>query len=313
MFVPHRLSAVIIILVTSGPAFTHGSPLVRAEANDNRRAAGTVRDGVLTIGLEARQATWYPDGNQKPGTSIEAFGEVGGSPTVPGPLLRMPAGTEIRASLRNSLSDTITFYVPAKLSRATYADHLDSLVVPPGEIRLLRVRAMEPGTYMYRAVSGRRGIGRAVLRIDKLLGGALVVDPAGVSGAPRDRVLVMQALSLTNDSTAASPVMAINGRSWPHTERLLATVGDTLRWRVINASPEIHPMHLHGFYYRVEAFDVEARDSEESRPSLGSMVVTQRMPPASTMALSWVGEREGNWLFHCHFQRHIVPHQPLAK
>jgi FtsP/CotA-like multicopper oxidase with cupredoxin domain len=93
----------------------------------------------------------------------------------------------------------------------------------------------------------------------------------------------------------------------------LATVGDTLRWRVINASPEFHPMHLHGFFYRVEAFDAEAGNSEDGPSSLGQKVVTQRMPPASTMALSWVAERKGNWLFHCHFQRHILPHQPLTE
>jgi FtsP/CotA-like multicopper oxidase with cupredoxin domain len=313
MVIPHKLSVGIVILVTSASAFPHGSSPVRAEANDNRRAAGTFRNGVLTVALEVRAATWYPDGDQLPGASVEAFGEVGKTPSVPGPLLRVPAGTQIRASLRNSLPrDTITFYLPAKLSRNAPSDQLDSLVVPPGADRPLRISSTRPGTYLYRAVSGRRGTGRQVLRIDALLGGALVVDSAGVTGPSRDRVMVMQALSLTSDTTALSPVMAINGRSWPHTERLLASFGDKIRWRVINASPEIHPMHLHGFYYRVDAFDSESDNSADGALSSGKMVVTQRMPPASTMAISWVPERAGNWLFHCHFQRHIVPHQPLT-
>jgi FtsP/CotA-like multicopper oxidase with cupredoxin domain len=313
MSIQHKLSAAIVILVTSASAVPHGSSPVRAGANDNRRAAGTFRNGVLTVALEAREATWYPDGDQLPGTSVEAFGEVGKTPSVPGPLLRVPAGTEIRASLKNSLPrDTITFYIPARLSRNAPPDQLDSLVVPPGEGRPLRIRSTRPGTYLYRAVSGRRGTGRQVLRIDALLGGALVVDSAGVIGRPRDRVMVMQALSVTSDTTALSPVMAINGRSWPHTERLLAAVGDKLRWRLINASTEIHPMHLHGFYYRVDAFDTESGNPADGASSSGQMVVTQRMPPASTMALSWVPERAGNWLFHCHFQRHIMPHQPLT-
>ena len=314
MVTSHKLSATIIILVTSVGAFPHGSPLVRAEANDNRRAAGTLRDGVLTVALEAREANWYPDGDRLPGTSVEAFGEIGKNPRVPGPLLRMPAGTEIRASLRNSLPrDTITFYIPARLNRNASPDQLDSLIVPPGEIRPLRISATQPGTYLYRAVSGRRGTGRQVLRMDGLLGGALVIDSAGVTGTPRDRVMVMQQFGNPNEAPALPRVMSINGRSWPHTERLSASVGDTLRWRVINASPEIHPMHLHGFYYRVEAFDSEAGNSEDGPSSKGQMVVTERMPPASTMALSWVPERAGNWLFHCHFQRHILPHQPLTE
>jgi FtsP/CotA-like multicopper oxidase with cupredoxin domain len=314
VIVPHKLSAATILLVTSVGAFPDGSPNGRAEANDNRRAAGIFRDGVLTVALEAREATWYPDGDQLPGTSVEAFGEIGGSPSVPGPLLRVAAGTEIRGSLRNSLPrDTITFYVPAKLSRDTPSDQLDSLIVPPGAVRPLQISAMRPGTYLYRAVSGRRGTGRAALHIDGLLGGALVVDSAGVTGVPRDRIMVMQGFGDPSEAPELPRVMAINGRSWPHTERLSATVGDTLRWRIINASPEFHPMHLHGFYYRVEAFDVEGGDAEDRPSSPGRMVVTQRMPPASTMAVSWVAERAGNWLFHCHFQRHILPHQPLAE
>ena len=113
--------------------------------------------------------------------------------------------------------------------------------------------------------------------------------------------------------TGPPPVMAINGRSWPHTERLNATVGDTLRWRLINISPQFHPdLHLHGFFYRVDAFDMETRSPGEPPIPSGRMVVTQRMPPASTMSVSWVPERAGNWLFHCHFQQHVIPHRPIG-
>ena len=30
-------------------------------------------------------------------------------------------------------------------------------------------------------------------------------------------------------------------------------VGEAAHWRVINASVAIHPMHLHGFYFRVDS------------------------------------------------------------
>jgi manganese oxidase len=36
------------------------------------------------------------------------------------------------------------------------------------------------------------------------------------------------------------------------------------------------------------------------------MVVTQRLTPFSAMSLTWVPERAGNWLFHCHFQVHVA-------
>ena len=45
--------------------------------NDNRQPAGSLRDGVLTVALVARQGLWRPDGNADPGVNIMAFGAEG--------------------------------------------------------------------------------------------------------------------------------------------------------------------------------------------------------------------------------------------
>ncbi len=42
--------------------------------NDNRIGAGKLRDGVLTLHLEARKGTLHPRGKDGPGFQIEAFG-----------------------------------------------------------------------------------------------------------------------------------------------------------------------------------------------------------------------------------------------
>ena len=49
----------------------------RAAANDNRRPAGTLRDGVLTVHLEVRDVDWRPDGDDAPGIVVHAFAERG--------------------------------------------------------------------------------------------------------------------------------------------------------------------------------------------------------------------------------------------
>jgi manganese oxidase len=310
-----RQLLLVLPLFLTGAGAARRPALRPAAPNDNRVAAGVLRERVLTVALEVRQTMWHPDGDTLPGMTIKAFAEAGKDPSVPGPLLRVPAGTEIRGSLHNALErDTITFYVAARVSRDATADVLDSVVVPPGENRDLRFSATTPGTYLYRATSGARA--RRPLRIEAFLAGALIVDSAGVVGTPGDRVLVLQAESdplVSPDGTSlVHEVMAINGRSWPHTERFDATVRDTLRWRLINASTAFHPMHLHGSYYRVDAFNAEARGRQEGGTAPGRMVVTERMPPASTMSISWAPERAGNWLFHCHFQEHVVPHRPVS-
>ena len=131
---PRRLSAAIAILVTSSSAFSQGSPLVRAEANDNRRAAGT----ILTVALEAREAMWHAHGELFPGTTIEASGDTRRTPTATGPLLRVPARTELQVSRRSSIPRAaLTVYIAARLSRDAPADQPDSLIVPPGTERPL--------------------------------------------------------------------------------------------------------------------------------------------------------------------------------
>lgn len=288
-----------------------------AQPNDNIRPAGTLEQGVLTLTLEARRTMWHPDGDSLPGLEVEAFAEAGRAPSAPGPMVRVPAGTELRFRVHNTLaSDTLTFFVPARIADATGARATspgnDSLVLLPGARGELRMRAARPGSYLYHA-NGRTPLDRA-LRLRSLLAGAIIVDTAGVP-RPRDRVMVLldavDSLNDINVPLTTREVTAINGRAWPHTERFTHTVGDTVRWRVLNASPGVHPMHLHGFYFRVDAFD-GAPSVAQAAEVPGRMVVTERMAPFTTMSLSWVPERAGNWLFHCHFQPHAAAHRPLG-
>ena len=79
----------------------------RVIPNDNRVAAGTLRNGVLTLHLEARKGTWFPDGDDGPSLALPMFAEVGRAPQNPGPLIRVPAGTRIRVSIRNALRDSV--------------------------------------------------------------------------------------------------------------------------------------------------------------------------------------------------------------
>ena len=70
--------------------------------NDNRDAAGTLKDGVLTVHLEARLGSWHPDGDDAPGLDLPAFAEAGKTPQIPGPLIRAGAGTHVAATVRSA-------------------------------------------------------------------------------------------------------------------------------------------------------------------------------------------------------------------
>ena len=65
-------------------------------------------------------------------------------------------------------------------------------------------------------------------------------------------------------------------------------------------------MHLHGFYFRVDA---RGNGYEDSLYTLAQrrMGVTEDLSPDNTMYMVWSPNREGNWLFHCHLSFHVVP------
>ncbi len=284
----------------------------RALPNDNTSASGTLENGVLSVSLEAREVSWHPDGDSLPGVEVAAFAEGRGAAVVPGPLLRVRVGAKIALAISNSIADTLTFFVPrGNAGQATPQE--DSVVIPPGSRRALAFTAVRPGSYAYRATTSDSM--HRFLRVRGALAGALVVDAAHEAVRP-GRIFVLQAITDSLLSISASTVVipdrravfAINGRSWPHTERIQADVGDTLRWRVINASVAVHPMHLHGFYFRVD----DSSGGEKEGAGGGRRVVTERLAAFSAMRMTWVPEREGNWLFHCHFQGHTIPHRPLG-
>lgn len=279
-----------------------------AGPNDNRTPAGVVSDSGVTLTLQARRVMWHPDGDSLRGRATEAFAEAGKAPVVPGPLLRVRAGTPVRIRVRNTeLPDTLRLLLSGRLSA-------DTLVVPPGAEEELRYTPQTPGNYFYRAITS--GVQSNVFLMRGLLAGAFIVDSADAAPRP-DRVLVINWLvdSLTADGTQPNfdrMVFAINGRSWPHTERLTATVGDSLKWRIINLNVDVHPMHLHGVYFRVDEF-AGAPVTMETKGAPGRMVVTELMQSFSTMTMTWSPERAGNWLFHCHFSFHLIPPRILER
>ena len=337
--VPALVSCVSCTLVRGQQLLTPPAPAPTFEEtlvipNDNRTPAGTLRDGVLELPLEARPARWEgeksdldPDAANPTIVDILGFAEEGESVTIPGPLIRVSQGTEVRVRVRNSIPEGYPIGLPLPAARepgmrsladdvlvvrglraGTAAD--DVLRVPRGEVAEVRYRADVPGTYFYWATPSSRPI-TAWTGGDAQLAGAIIVDPEGTARDPDERIFVITILDQFPDPDAPSPQgeylrRAINGRSWPDTERFEYTVGETVRWRWINASFETHPMHLHGFHYRLVArgdATSEALYPEDARP----LIVTEHMTPGSTFRMEWVPTRAGNWIFHCHILDHIIP------
>jgi FtsP/CotA-like multicopper oxidase with cupredoxin domain len=140
--------------------------------------------------------------------------------------------------------------------------------------------------------------------LDSQLSGALVVDPAGADPS-RDQIWVITEWFHGYPDRPFESALVFNGKAWPHNERLTLAQGDSVHWRFINLAAIEHPLHLHGFYYRVDQLTGPTPPGG-GPPPRDLMVVTQRMPAFTAMSMTWVPERPGNWLFHCHFQVHVA-------
>lgn len=281
-------------------------PLI--QPNDNRKPAGKLKKGVLHLELEVRWGDFRTETLEHPGVLVAALAEKNRPLTIPGPLIRVETGTRIKVRLHNPLSDsTLTFFGlqerPIK--------KVDSVFLQPGETSTVEFMAGEPGTYLYRAKLGK-GIPNWMRGEEEQLAGAFVIDPKG--GHKPDRIFVMNIFSTSIDTKyhewGAMNALTINGKSWPQTELLTPNVGDTLRWKVVNASQRLHPMHLHGFYYHVTGTGRHGVFKNYSKDEY-RYVVTESMFGRSTMDMEWVPARPGKWLFHCHLSWHVAPQNRL--
>src|SRR5687768_3526378 len=110
------LTLVGLAFLTAVTAAGYGTEPARIQTHDNERAAGTLSGKVLRLRLDTRTGAWHPNGDDGPAAEMAAFGEMGGPLQIPGPMIRVPAGTEVIASITNSLADS-TLTVHGLVSR----------------------------------------------------------------------------------------------------------------------------------------------------------------------------------------------------
>jgi FtsP/CotA-like multicopper oxidase with cupredoxin domain len=283
--------------------------LPRIRWNDNDRPAGTLVEGVLTLRLELVRGEWRYLGDERPGVEVLAFRESGRDPQNPGPMIRVPLGTEIRVTVANPLDVPLVVH---GLAARRVAD-MDSLVVPAGGEHEARFIADVEGTYFYwgTTTGSRLVMEKPDSRVfeDSQLNGALIVDsPGAVAG--RDKVMLMSVWferpPAGQELDWQTETMTINGRPWPFTERLEYALGDSVHWRLINLSDRGHPMHLHGFFFQVDAAgDIQRADPVW--PGERRLNATHLMHAGETADVSWLADRPGGWPFHCHISYHVVP------
>jgi len=269
--------------------------VARATVHQNRVPAGRLTGRTLRIGIDIVESAWRPEGVDDPEVPILAFAEPGRTPTVPGPLIRVPQGTEVVVMLRNRSDSAL---VIGGLRPGTPDD---TVHLARGASREVRLRLSSAGTYHYWGAFAGTGMLDRFWK-DSQLNGAIVVDAPGASRG--DHILVMSEWFLqVEPGMSFEAAQVVNGKGWPHTAPIAIAQGDSVRFRVINAIAFHHPLHLHGFFYRIES----RGDGASDRPvTVAEQLLsnTDIVEAGGTVTFSFLASTPGNWLFHCHFAFH---------
>src|SRR5687768_14171229 len=255
-----------------------------AVINQNRVPAGRTADRTLTLALDIVEAAWQAEGLGDPVVRILALAERDKAPQVPGPLLRAEVGTKVRLTLRNRSDSAVMM----SGFRQSLAASDDTLHLAAGATRDISFTLDSVGTFFYWGVLKGLGNWRDRDWLDSQLTGALVVDPPNTSATKRrDQIWVVTEWFHPYSDRPFESVLVFNGKAWPHNERLTLKQGDSVHWRLINAAAIEHPMHLHGFYFRVTRRGGDRADTviATGRQPLQNMHVMQM---GGTMSISWI-------------------------
>jgi hypothetical protein len=97
-------------------------------------------------------------------------------------------------------------------------------------------------------------------------------------------------------------VLTMNAKAFPGTAPLVCRKGDRVRIRFGNLSAmDHHPIHLHGYYFKVVATDGGALPVAAQWPE-----TTVLVPVGSTRDVEFVADEPGDWAMHCHMTHHVM-------
>jgi manganese oxidase len=220
---------------------------------------------------------------------VDALGYNG---TWPAPRIEVVEGDRVRAIFKNNLDEStgVHFHGQRIPNNMDGVPHVTQDPIMPGESFTYEFVARTPGSHMYHSHHNATDqVGRGLL-------GGFIVQPRN----PADRYdrkygVTQDIIWISNDSLGG---FTINGRGFPATSPIVATLGETIAIRFMNEGNMMHPWHLHGMPMRVVARDGYALGSAEfTCDTLG-------VNPGERWDVVIQCEEPGAWAFHCHILQH---------
>jgi len=224
--------------------------------------------------------------------------------SMPGPTIEATEGDTIRVILKNELPEPTSIHwhgleVP---NAEDGAAGVTEAVTFPGESHVYEFTLYQSGTFMYHT-------GFNVMKQDALgLGGLVVIHPKDEKNKPdREFAIMLQEWNFPpgnpnpNIASMAFNWFTFNGKSAPSIDIMKIKQGQRVRIRIGNLSMQSHPIHIHGYAWKVVG--TEGGPIPESAQWSGATI---NVPPGTTRDVEFVAWNPGVWRFHCHRLHHIM-------
>ncbi len=239
-----------------------------------------------------------------PGLEVNCWGYNGESP---GPILEAVEGDRVRILVTNQLSVGTSVHWHGILlpNGMDGVGGLTQKVIRPGQTFRYEFTLRQYGTYMYHPHFDE------MFQMGMGMMGMFVVHPRdpAVRRVDRDFALMLNEWLITAGSSTPDPtemtdfnLFTFNGRVFPGTAPLVAKLGERVRIRVGNlGSSNAHPIHLHGFSFKVTGTDGGPIPESAQWPE-----VTVNVPTGAARDVEFVADAEGDWALHCHKVHHMM-------
>ncbi len=240
-----------------------------------------------------------------PGLAARCWGYNG---QVHGPTLEAVEGDRVRVYVTNRLSAPTTVhwhgvFLPSGMDGV---GGLTQKAIEPGETFVYEWTFRQSGTFMYHSHHDE------MTQMALGLMGMIVVHPRQPSpdyAVERDFAIMLGEWSIRVGAKRPNPnemtdfnVLTMNAKAFPGTAPLVCKTGERVRIRFGNLSAmDHHPIHLHGYYFKVTATDGGAVPPGARYPE-----TTVLVPTGSTRDVEFVADEPGDWAMHCHMTHHVM-------
>lgn len=280
---------------------TPGAPRVPVVTPNGATLPHRIVDGVKVFHLVAEPV----EHEFAPGLRAHCWGYNG---RVHGPTLEAVEGDRVRVYVTNRLSAPTTVhwhgvFLPNGMDGV---GGLTQRSIRPGETFKYEWTFRQHGTFMYHSHHDE------MTQMAMGMMGMIVVHPREPSAdyrVDRDFAIMLSEWSIPVGTSRPDPnamsdfnVLTMNAKAFPGTAPLVCKLGERVRIRFGNLSAmDHHPIHLHGYYFKVVATDGGVVPLSAQRPE-----TTVLVPTGATRDIEFVADAPGDWAMHCHMTHHVM-------